>query len=149
MAFLESRPQNLPLPGGGTLFLHTLGTNSATSVGWVQIQASLSVVAYAIFTQRVPGRTDQDGTAPAAAGAAHILVPFDNSSGFVTSVALVNPTGASENVAVNIETEAGVLPPIFHSRTCTPSGTGTHSFRASAAIPYNGRPSRPRRVLRD
>ena len=38
LAFVEGgSTQNVSVPGGGTLFLHTLGTNSGTSVGWAQI----------------------------------------------------------------------------------------------------------------
>jgi hypothetical protein len=44
--------QNLTVPGGGTLYLHTAGAGAVTSVGWAQLQAATSVVGYAIFTQR-------------------------------------------------------------------------------------------------
>jgi hypothetical protein len=110
LAFLESvSPANLTLPGGGTLFLHTPGTDSGTSVGWAQLQAGSGLVAYAIFTQRVPGRQDQDGTAPAATSASRVLVPFDNSPGFATGVALANSGSAAESVSVNIQTDTGVI----------------------------------------
>jgi hypothetical protein len=99
--------QNLPLPAAGTLFLHTPGTAGVTSVGWAQVQASAGVVAYAIFTQRVPGRQNQDGTAPAAAGATGILVPIDNTDGFVTSIAVANPTSSSESISVGLQPSSG------------------------------------------
>jgi hypothetical protein len=104
-----SNPQNLSLPGAGTIFLHTPGTAPVTSQGWAQFQASSGVVCYAIFTQRVPGRQDQDGTAPAVASSIRILVPFDNTTGFVTSLAIVNPTFTSESVAVSIQTTSGAI----------------------------------------
>ena len=115
LAFVEGgSTQSVSVPGGGTLFLHTLGTNSGTSVGWAQIQSSSAgVVAYAIFTQRVPGRTDQDGTASAAASASRILVPFDNSTGFATTIAVANPTGASEAISVNVELDSGTTSQAF------------------------------------
>jgi hypothetical protein len=65
-----------------------------------------AVVAYAIFTQRISGRTDQDGTAPAAAAASRILVPFNNSPGAVTTMAIANPTLSSVTVNVGIRTAA-------------------------------------------
>jgi len=99
--------QNLPLPAAGTLFLHTPGTAGVTSVGWAQVQASVGVVAYAIFTQRVPGRQNQDGTAPAAVGASGILVPIDNTDGFVTSIAVANPTSSSESISVGLQPSSG------------------------------------------
>lgn len=110
LSLLESStPQNLSLPGGGTLFLHTPGTSSVTSVGWAQLQAGSGVAVYAIFTSRVPGRQDQDGTALAAASATRALVPFDNSAGFVTSLAGVNPTSVAEAISVSIQTDEGAV----------------------------------------
>lgn len=109
-AFLEvSSTQNLSLAGGGSLFLHTAGAASATTVGWAQLEGGASVVAYAIFTDRLPGRQDQDGTGAAAAGSSRILVPFDNTNGFITSVALANTSSALESVSVGIQTAAGTV----------------------------------------
>src|SRR5579872_2751047 len=99
--------QNLALPAGGTLFLHTPGTASALTVGWGQLQPNPAVVAYAIYTLRVPGRQDQDVTSAAAPGATRYLVPFDNTKGFVTSIAIANPTNAAESISVGIETSSG------------------------------------------
>jgi hypothetical protein len=110
LSFVEGvAAQSLTVPGGGTLFLHTPGAGAVTSVGWAQLQAPASVVGYAIFTQRTRGQPDQDGTAPAGASASRILVPFDNSAGFVTSVAVVNPTGSGESISVNIGIDAGAV----------------------------------------
>jgi hypothetical protein len=112
LAFQEGSAQSLSLAGGVTKFFHTLGAAPITSVGWAQVAASgagvAGVVAYAIFTQRIPGRTDQDGTAPAAAGATRFLVPFDNSSGFTTAVAVANYS-SSGTINVNIQSDTGVI----------------------------------------
>jgi hypothetical protein len=107
LALMEAATQNVQVPAGGTVFLHTPGTGAATSVGWAQFTVSPGIVGYAIFTQRIPDRPDQDGTAPGGASAERILVPFDNTGGFLTSVALVNPTGQVEPVSVNIQLETG------------------------------------------
>lgn len=104
----SSSPQNLSIPGGGTLFLHTLGTAATTSVGWAHLAGS-GISAYAIFTQRVPGRQDQDGTAPAAVSATRILVPFENTSGYATALAVVNSTASNQAISVSIQTDAGVI----------------------------------------
>jgi hypothetical protein len=99
----SAQTQDIALPGGSSVFLHTLGTAAATTIGWAQLsETSASVVAYAIFTQRVPGRSDQDGTAPAAAAISRILVPFDNTNGAVTSMAIANTTQSSESISVGI-----------------------------------------------
>jgi len=108
LGFLETAStQSLILAPGNSLFLHTPGTAATTTVGWAQLQANPALAAYAIFTQRVIGRTDQDGTANAAASATRVLVPFDNTKNFVTSVAVANPTGATESITVGIQLDAG------------------------------------------
>jgi len=99
--------QNLALPAGGTIFLHTTGTAAGTTAGWAQVQSAAGVVAYAIFTQRVSGRPDQDGTSPAAASVTRVLMPYDNTNNFVTSMAIVNTTSASESILVGIQPTSG------------------------------------------
>lgn len=110
--FQEGSAQNLTLAGGATKFFHTLGTASVTSVGWAQVISSgpgaAGAVAYAIFTQRIPGRTDQDGTAPAATGALRFLVPFNNTGGFTTAIAIVN-YASSGTISVNIQSDTGAI----------------------------------------
>jgi hypothetical protein len=106
--FQEST-SGLSLAAGRTTFLHTLGTATLTSVGWGEVRAGSGVAAYAIFTARGSGRADQEGTAQAVTAASRVLVPFDNTSGLVTSVALVNPTTASEPVTVAIRTARGAV----------------------------------------
>jgi len=50
LPFVETVGQNISVPAASTLFLHTQGTNIATSVGWAQLIVSSGVSAYAIFT---------------------------------------------------------------------------------------------------
>jgi hypothetical protein len=90
------------LPAGSTLFLHTPGTATELSQGWCELNAAAGVTGYAIFTAN-----GQDGTAPAASAAGRILVPFDNTSGLVTAVAVANPNAAAETIQVNIKTSDG------------------------------------------
>lgn len=105
-----SGTQSLSIPAGATMILHSQDNPAAaTTTGWAQLKAGAAVVAYAIFTQRVPGRQDQDGTAPAAAAVSRILVPFDNSSNFVTTIAVANPTASSETISVNLQPSSGLI----------------------------------------
>ena len=104
-----SSTQNLTIAGASTLFLHTLGTAATTAQGWAQMQGSATVVASAIFTKRVSGLPDQEGTATAAAASLGVLVPFDNTGGLSTAVGLANPTSASETVSIGIRTVSGTI----------------------------------------
>src|SRR5580765_3000941 len=89
LLFLESVSQSsISLAAGSTLFLHTLGTSTTLTQGWGQVDAAAGVTSYAIFTQRVPGLPAQDGTAPAVSVSSRILVPFDNTSGLVSAIAV-------------------------------------------------------------
>lgn len=99
--------QNIPIPAGSTVVLHTSATATITTSGWGTMTASPGIVAYAIFTLRVPARQDQEVTAPASSGATRFLVPFDNTSGFVTSIAFVNLSGASELITAAFRTTGG------------------------------------------
>ena len=108
--FLEgSSTTGLAFSGGSTMYLHTPGTAASLSQGWAVVNADAGIVAYAIFTFRSPGRQDQDGTAIAVASTTRILVPFDNSSGLVTTVGVVNPTGTSRSISVNFRAANGTV----------------------------------------
>lgn len=119
--------QNLSLPAGSTLFLHTLGQAAATSVGWAELSPGRgSFEAYVIFTQRVPGRTDQSGTAEAAIATAFgILVPFDDTNGGVTAVAIANSQFSPSTVSVSLRTGSSTS----EAPSITLPGMGHTSFR--------------------
>lgn len=124
--------QNLNLAAGSSLFLHTAGAAVDTTAGWAQVQANPAVVAYAIFTQRIQGRPDQDGTAEATTAVSRVLIPFDNSGGFVTSIAIANPTGANESIAVGIQPASGAS---THPAPLTILAQGHTAFAISDQFP--------------
>ena len=97
----------MSLAGGSSLFLHTVGTASTLSQGWGELNADQGVIGYVVFTIRVPGHQDQDGTAPIGASTNHLLVPYDDSNGFVTGIAVVNPTSSAESIQVAFRTTTG------------------------------------------
>jgi hypothetical protein len=105
--FIETVPTSIA--AGATVLLHTTGTAANLSQGWAQVQGPATLSVYAIFEHAVPGRTNQDGTAVGAAGSTRILVPFDNTNGFTTSIAIANPTSSAESVLVGIETSGGAI----------------------------------------
>src|ERR1022692_1738213 len=104
--FLEgSSTQNLSVAAGATFFLHTPGTSSTLTQGWGQATASDGVQIYAVFRTTAGGQ----GTAPAVTIGNHVLVPYDNTSGNVTSMAVANPTNASETVSVSFQSAGGAI----------------------------------------
>ena len=142
--FLEvNSTQGLNIPAGSTLFLHTQGTAANTTAGWGQLQASADIVAYAIFTQRVQGRTDQDGTAIAALPSSRLLFPFDNTNGAVATISFANPNASDETVNVSMATSDGIthptaldLPPFGHTSFEFPKQFPTTSGKSGLAEFY-------------
>jgi hypothetical protein len=106
--FLEaSSTAGLILNGGSTMFLHTRGTAAVLAQGWAELNTDAGIIAYVVFTNRIPGLKDQDGTAPAVAATNRILVPYDDASGFATAIAVVNPTATAQNLTVGFRTTSG------------------------------------------
>jgi hypothetical protein len=79
------------IPGGGSRTIETDGLSTSLTVAWAEVISSISIGGFAIFRQSVDGRPDQEAAVPLASSSRDIIFPFDNTSGSVTSMALVNP----------------------------------------------------------
>lgn len=104
----EDHPSSINIPGGSTIFLQTAGTAQEVSQGYAELTADESIEAYAIFTARAAGRM-QDGTATAVMPSGRLLVPFDNTTGLVTAMAIVNPGESAASISVNLRTATGTI----------------------------------------
>lgn len=104
-----SSTAGLVLNGSSSLFIRTMGTAAALTVGWAELNADSGVSAYVVFTNRIPGQKDQEGTAPAVAATNRILVPYDDANGYVTAIAVVNPTAAAQTISVGFRTVEGLV----------------------------------------
>lgn len=93
----------LTLEAGSSLFLHTRG-EGGLSQGWGELTAPPGVSGYAIFSAQ-----GQDGTADAALPASRFLLPFDNTSDLVTSVAVANPNDDAVTVQVRVRDASGAV----------------------------------------
>ena len=98
---------DLQIGPGATVYLHTPNTATTLTQGFGELVADPGVVAYAIFTLYVPGRQNQDGTALAAAPGTEILVPFDNTQNFATTIAVVNTSETSETLSAKFTLASG------------------------------------------
>jgi hypothetical protein len=106
-----SSTSGLVLPPSSSLYLHTSGTAAALTVGWAELDADAGIVAYVVFTNSRPagGVQYDEGTAPAVAATNRIMVPYDDASGFVTAIAIVNPTAAAQTISVGFRTVDGLV----------------------------------------
>jgi hypothetical protein len=126
------------LPPRGILLIESEApAASPPLVGWARVLDPRGIAGFAIFRQRDASGLDSEGTSPMETGrTANLLMPFDNTGGFVTGAALVNLT--SQPVVVNatlrddtgaqIDLQAVSLPALGHAsfvvRDRFPSTTG-------------------------
>ena len=104
-----SSTSGMVMAPGSVMYLHTNGTAAILTEGWAEMDADAGVTAYIVFTNVVPGHQNDEGTAPAVAASNRILVPYDDSSGFVTAIAIVNPTAADQSISVGFRTVDGLV----------------------------------------
>jgi hypothetical protein len=108
---------SLLLPSSSTIAInsngsYTVSVDSAapsTAVGWANIQASGPLYGHAIFRWRSPSGTDSEGTATMETAASSLLLPFDNTNGFRTGLAVANPTSAPVFLGLTVFDESGQL----------------------------------------
>ena len=120
-SFLEvSSTAGIVMASGSTIYLHTPGTAAALTQGWAELDSDAGILAYAIFSnhETTPYR---DATSPAVAATNRILVPYNDANGFVTAIAVTNPTTAAQTIQVGFRNDSGVLltalpvvPPLGH-----------------------------------
>ncbi len=103
-------PDQISIAGGSSVFLQTTGTAETLTQGWGEILATAGVEGYAIYTQTtgtVPNVRSQDATAAAVLGSPRILMPFDNTGGLTSALAIVNPNSGQVTISVNLRTSDG------------------------------------------
>jgi hypothetical protein len=117
--FIEPVPTSVP--AASTILLHTFGTSAITLTGWGAITAGPGIQAYGIFTQRIAGRQDQDGTGLALPASSRFLIPFDQTAGSVVGLAFANTSNSALTVNMAVRTTNGTVtqsaitvPPLGH-----------------------------------
>jgi len=97
------------IPVGGSRTIETQGTANYLSQGWAEVVAAKSVTGTAIFHQRTAANLDTEGAVRVGTGAGkYFLLPFDNTEGFVTSMAILNPDNTqSATVSIVFRDENG------------------------------------------
>lgn len=141
-------------PGATLLIESEALASSATLVGWAEVISSGPVSGYAIFRQRGQDGRDAEGTAPVESSrTSSLILPFDNTAGFVTGVALVNLANEAVILNATIRDDNGVqsglqavaLPAMGHTSFAVPdrfsitgSRRGTIEFRNTAGGAVTG-----------
>ncbi len=78
------------LTPGGTFFAESPGTSSALQQGWAEIASSGKIGVRANYQFSVGGLRDSLGTEVAAPSTAGVSMPFDNTQGNATAIAVAN-----------------------------------------------------------
>ncbi len=96
------------IPVGGTRVIETLGGSTPLVQGWAQMTTTRNVNGLAVFRQRVAGRPDQEAAVTLTSTSSKFVMPFDNTTDFVTSMALVNTSATlGATISVIIRDESG------------------------------------------
>jgi hypothetical protein len=97
------------IPAGGVRIIETEGASPAVSQGWAQVITSGTISGTAIFRQRLSADHDSEGAVPLSlSGTRRFVLPFDNTQGVVTAVALANQDRShSTAVSVTLRNENG------------------------------------------
>jgi hypothetical protein len=110
------------IPPGRSVTIRTSGQSVQALDGWAELTAPVTVGGSVIYSQRLPTQlTVQEGTTAIEPGSTHFFVPFDNTNGAVTGLALTNPGATPANIAVTLRYDTGtsetVTLPSFAART--------------------------------
>ena len=90
------------IPAGGSRIIDTAGLSPALSQGWGQVITTGSVAGTAIFRQQLSSVRDAEGAVPLTlSGMQQFVLPFDNTQGFATAIALANED-PSQSTAVSV-----------------------------------------------
>ena len=98
------------LPVAGSATIETAGTSDTLREGWGELAAGQgSIGGMAVFCQRIVGRPDFEAVVPLSSRyESRFVLPFDNTAGFTTSMAIVNASYyATAVVTAAFRTEGG------------------------------------------
>jgi hypothetical protein len=116
-----------------TLQISMGGQAGSTAVGWAGVYSTGPVAGYAIFRQTPQTGSPSEGTVPLQTQSPYsILLPYDNTAGFVMGVALANLSPTPQTVTVAITDNSGNL---LGSQTLSIAANGHTSFVLPTQFP--------------
>jgi hypothetical protein len=121
------------LSPGATLIIESTGPdNQAVQTGWAQLVTSGAINGFAVFRQTVPSGQHEAVVPLETRNPASFVLAFDNTSGFVTGVAMANTAAQSAFVQVIIRDDNGV---VIQSNSVALAALGHTSFDLAARFP--------------
>ena len=120
------------LPVNGSFVLETTGTSETLSQGFALMESPNyeTVNGYGIFRQRIPGRS-QDFEAVTPLSAAYdddFILPFDNTQGYTTSMAICNPSTYTSQIVTVAFYESGAARFLLDQFTLNPLEHTAYEF---------------------
>jgi hypothetical protein len=109
------------IPANGSLWISTQGTSSTLWEGWATVTSNANIDGFAIFRNQFSDTADSEGAVPfSSPGGTRFLLPFDNTSGFVTSMALVSPDSSGAMITGTFRSPDGTpVNPFMNSLSLT------------------------------
>jgi hypothetical protein len=105
LAFLNSSVTassvNVTIASNNLVVIESEASSPSVAAGWANVEASAPLNGYAIFRSRTPGVPDSEGTVALDSGSTSLSLPYDDTIGFRTGLALAN-TSASSASAVTV-----------------------------------------------
>jgi len=121
------------LAPGATAWAQTTGSSSPLLTGWAEVASTGRVGVLAIFKRVNSGRSDSEATVLSTQSGTNILLPFDNTQGASTGVAVANSNPAqSTSVSLSFTSESGTVLTVG----ITLPAHGHMSFMLPSAYPF-------------
>ena len=90
------------LPVGGSQIIQTFNAaEGPLTQGWVQLVTDQKIDGLAVFRQTAPGKQAQEAAVRITSASAGFRLPFDNTQGFLTAMAITN-ANPTETVTVDV-----------------------------------------------
>jgi len=84
-------PSRITIPAGSSITIRTTGANPVVQSGWAEVISDQWVTGFAVFRQTQSTAVFQEAAVPINSGTmTRNLLPFDNSGGYTTSIAIAN-----------------------------------------------------------
>lgn len=118
---------------GVTRFIQTTGDGVDLQKGWAELTAPDTVDGNSIFGSQSAAGESEAAVPLSPAGGAQLYLPFDNSPGYVTGVALADPEPLAANVSATFIDDSGQ--PIPDTHTISVPSRGHYSDVLASPFP--------------